>query len=91
VLSQQLYIIIIIINNKFIIYVPSQHLQANYRRSTVLIQLHYGHTKYVYNNNNNNNSNKYRTPETKSFETSVKVYGTESAVSESINVGGVQG
>jgi hypothetical protein len=31
-------------NNSFIIYVPSQQLQANYRHSTVLIQLHYGHT-----------------------------------------------
>jgi hypothetical protein len=25
-------------------YVPSQQLQANYRHSTVQIQLHYGHT-----------------------------------------------
>jgi hypothetical protein len=36
-------------NNLFIIYVASQQLQANYTHSTVLIQLHYGHTKYVYN------------------------------------------
>jgi hypothetical protein len=35
-------------NNWFIIYFPSQQLQANYRHSTVLIQLHYEHTKYVY-------------------------------------------